>query len=97
MLDISTITGFEWDRGNNQKNITKHGVTNEECEHVFFNNPLLIQEDTPHSIKEHRWYALGKTNIDRLLFISFTLRGEHLRIISARDMSKKERHHYEQA
>ncbi|MBI5134989.1 BrnT family toxin [Candidatus Uhrbacteria bacterium] len=97
MLDISTIEGFQWDRGNSQKNITKHKVTNEECEQVFFNTPLLIQEDALHSTREHRWYALGKTNIDRLLFVSFTMRRESLRIISARDMSRKERHHYEQA
>ncbi len=95
MLDISIIEGFEWDKGNSSKNALKHKVANEECEQVFFNNPLLIQEDISHSTKESRWFALGRTNNDRPLFISFTIRGMFLRIISARDMSRKERHHYE--
>ncbi len=97
MLDISSVKGFEWDSGNSKKNWTKHNVTDEECEQIFFHLPLLIQEDALHSTKEPRWYALGKTHTDRFLFLSFTIRGALLRIISARAMSRKERHSYEQA
>ncbi|MFA5945783.1 MAG: BrnT family toxin [Patescibacteria group bacterium] len=46
---------------------------------------------------EPRWYALGKTNEGRLLFLAFTIRHEKIRIISARDMSKHERQAYAKA
>jgi uncharacterized protein len=69
----------------------------EKCEEVFFNLPLLLQSDDAHSQKEPRYYVLGHTIAGRRLFISFTVREEKIRVISARDMSKKERKIYEQA
>jgi len=86
---LSTINGFEWDEGNIAKNWESHGVAHSECEEVFFNVPLVINVDEPHSIAETRYYVLGKTNSRRLLFLVFT-------IISARDMNRKERKIYEQ-
>lgn len=63
----------------------------------FFNEPLIVTKDEPHSIVEVRYFVLGKTDKERLLFIIFTIRGKKIRIISARDMSKKERRiYYEQ-
>jgi|SRR3989304_3231979 uncharacterized DUF497 family protein len=94
---LSNLTGFEWDEGNITKNWEKHDVTHIECEEVFFNNPLVVKKDEPHSIAEPRYYVLGKTNSRRLLFLVFTARGNKIRIISARDMNKKERKTYEQA
>jgi hypothetical protein len=64
---------------------------------VFFNLPLLLQEDVGHSTKEPRYLVLGQTNAGRPLFIAFTVRNEKIRVISARDMSQKERGLYEQA
>lgn len=98
MLDLARITGFDWDEGNARKN-EKHGVSTAEAEQVFFNAPLLLLEDSGHSQSEARIHALGKTDEGRALHITLTLRqaGTLLRVISARDMHRKERAIYEQA
>ena len=87
-------TGFQWDEGNDQKNVIKHGVTQAECEEVFFNSPLLVADDDGHSQSEARYYVLGQTDASRLLFVVFTVRGAALRVISARDMSGREKRSY---
>ncbi len=91
---INSCKGFQWDRGNNNKNWLKHEVGNNECEQIFFNEPLLVYADSKHSGSEKRWYALGKTDQSRCLFVVFTIRESLIRIISARDMHKKEREIY---
>ncbi len=98
MIDLSKIVGFNWDDGNARKN-EKHGVSMAEAEQVFFNAPLLMLEDAAHSKQESRLHALGKTDEGRTLHITFTLRqtGLLIRVISARDMHRKERTVYEQA
>lgn len=98
MIDWAKVTGFDWDSGNTRKN-EKHGVSMAEAEQVFFNSPLLVLKDQSHSQQEPRFHALGKTDDSRLLHITFTLRrtGERIRVISARDMHRKERAHYEKA
>ncbi len=88
------LSGFQWDIGNIDKNLIKHNVENWECEQVFFNRPLLVLEDPKHSVSEKRWVALGKTDTDRFLVIIFTKRNNLIRIISARDMNKRERSFY---
>lgn len=92
------ITGFDWDEGNTRKN-EKHSVSMAEAEQVFFNAPLLVLDDFRHSSQEPRFHALGKTDDTRLLHIAFTVRhkGEKIRVISARDMHRKERVIYEKA
>jgi uncharacterized DUF497 family protein len=89
--------GFQWDDGNWNKNQEKHRVLSWECEQVFFNDPLLLFEDIKHSEREKRLYVLGKTDKNRKLFIAFTIRHKLIRVISARDMSKKERGQYEKS
>jgi len=89
--------GFQWDQGNLDKNLVKHKVENWECEQIFFNAPLLVLEDPSHSRAEKRWAAFGQTDADRLLVVIFTKRGDLLRVISARDMNKKEREFYEES
>ncbi|MCP4024545.1 MAG: BrnT family toxin [Desulfobacteraceae bacterium] len=91
---LKSCRGFEWDQGNIDKNWMKHKVSPSECEQIFFNHPLLIQDDIAHSKTEERFYALGRTDLKRSLFIAFTVRNEHIRVISARDMSRKEREVY---
>jgi uncharacterized DUF497 family protein len=97
MIDLAKIIGFDWDDGNARKN-EKHSVSMAQAEQVFFNAPLLLLGDVKHSGKEPRFHALGKTDETRLLHIAFTLRedGEKIRVISARDMHRKEREIYEQ-
>ena len=94
--DFDNFLGFRWDRGNIDKNLIKHNVENWECEQVFFNKPILVLEDPRHSLSEKRWAAFGKTDADRLLVVVFTKRGNLLRVISARDMNKKEKQFYEE-
>jgi uncharacterized DUF497 family protein len=94
-LDLKTIEGFQWDSGNSEKNKVKHNVTTNECEEVFVNLPLLLADDSKHSQEEKRYYVLGQTNKGRRMFISFTVRQNQLRVISARDMNRKERAVYE--
>ena len=96
MIDLSRITSFDWDQGNSRKN-EKHGVSMAETEQVFFNTPLLVLEDAKHSTREPRFHALGKSDDNRVLHITFTLRHarEKIRVISARDMHHKERTIYE--
>ena len=97
MIDLQRITGFNWDTGNARKN-EKHGVSTAEAKQVFFNVPLLLLEDAAHSQDEPRIHALGKTDDGRALHITFTLRqsDQLIRVISARDMHRKERAIYEQ-
>ena len=81
MINLTKITGFDWDDGNARKN-DKHGVSIAEAEQVFFNEPLLMIADTKHSQGEHRFYALGKTDEGRTLHITFTLRNAGEKTIS---------------
>lgn len=98
MIDWEQITGFDWDHGNSRKSEKKHDVSQPEAEQVFFNQPLMVLSDTRHSNNESRYHALGVTDDSRFLHITFTLRGSKslIRVISARDMHKKERRIYEQ-
>lgn len=93
-LDFGKLEGFEWDDGN-LEHIKKHNFHYKECEEVFLQVPFLISEDRNHSQTEVRYKILGKTGKDRKSVIIITLRNKKIRIISARDQSKKERKIYE--
>lgn len=99
MIDLGRIIGFDWDAGNARKSIDKHGISQAEAESVFFNDPLIVSEDIKHSSAEQRFNALGGTLEGRLLHVTFTLRQSDtwIRVISARDMNRKERQLYEKA
>ena len=94
-LQYDDCEGFEWDSANSVKNWTKHSVTPGECEQTFFNEPIVVSPDEKHSQKEARYFVLGKTDQDRRLFVVFTKRNGLIRVVSARDMNKKERVIYE--
>lgn len=97
MLDWTRVTGFDWDAGNARKSSDKHGVTQAEAEQVFFKPSLRVAPDTQHSAEEPRYHGLGETDDGRKLHVTFTLRsdGSLIRVISARDMHRKERMIYE--
>lgn len=95
MLIIPEPIEFEWDKGNTNKNLKKHKVTDKEAEEPFDNEPIFIKKDIKHSVIEKPYHALGTTDDGRLLFLSFTIRKNRVRIISARDMNYKERRIYE--
>jgi len=92
---LFSCISFDWDDANSRKNWNKHQVTPSECEQIYFNKPLILKNDIDHSGYETRFYALGKTDESRKLFIAFTVRNDKIRVISARDMSRKEREVYE--
>jgi uncharacterized DUF497 family protein len=98
MINLSAIQGFQWDEGNGRKSADKHNVSQSEAEQVFFNEPLLLLADDRHSRTESRFHALGHTDDNRVLHVTFTLReaGRLIRVIWARDMNRKERKRYEQ-
>ena len=88
------VSGFDWDAGNQAKNL-KHGIHASECEQVFFNEPLVILDDPKHSVAEDRFAVFGQTDLGRMLVVVYTPRGSLIRIISARDMNRREREFYE--
>ena len=92
---VRACTGFQWDAGNSDKSWIKHGVSRAEAEQAFFNQPLVVDFDESHSRDEERFFVLGQTNAGRLLFEAFTIRGELIRVISARDMNQTERRSFE--
>jgi uncharacterized DUF497 family protein len=91
---IFAATGFEWDEGNAEKNWERHQVRTSECEEVFFRRPWVVPAPSGQSRPEERFAALGRTALGRLLTIVFTIRGNLIRVISARGMSRKERREY---
>ncbi|MFO7626868.1 MAG: BrnT family toxin [Candidatus Fermentibacteraceae bacterium] len=88
------VVGFQWDSGNATKNWDKHDVSQSECEQVFFNLPFVVVPDTAHADSEQRYHALGRTDSGRCLLLVFTTRDDLIRVISARDMSVRERRRY---
>lgn len=96
MDDISqSITEFDWDSGNKEKNWVGHKVNNLEAEEVFLDDFAIKSLDTKHLKIEVRWLLLGSTKNNRRLAVVYTKRNLKIRIISARDMNKKERKLYE--
>jgi uncharacterized protein len=93
---LSECDGFEWDKGNSEKNWSKHHVTQWECEQIFFNRPLVVADDQKHSQDEPRYFALGQTDRERKLFVVFTIRGRLVRVISAGDMNRAEKRIYDE-
>ena len=96
--DLSQVTGFQWDEGNARKSEERHGVSRADAEQVFADERLLLDRDIYHSRSEERYNALGCTANGRLLHVTFTLRinGTAIRVISARDMNRRERSRYAQ-
>ena len=92
---LENCQGFQWDKGNSLKNWLKHGVAQRDAEQAFLNEPLLLLEDKKHLEHEDRFLAFGRTDEGRRILIAFTIRERWIRVISARDMNKKERSNYE--
>lgn len=86
---LRDVNGFEWDSAN-VLHIARHKVTIEEAEDVFFDENNKLDDDTKHSLVENRFVIIGKTHKGRLLYQVFTKRGNKIRVISSRDINKKE-------
>lgn len=96
MKIIENTNAFQLDKGNKGKNYRKHKVTDQECEEVFFDHNKKIFKDILHSDQEERYVLLGQTKASRILFVVFTIRHQKIRVISARDLNKKEKRLYEE-
>ncbi len=94
MKVVKKVFEFEWDKGNIDKNF-KHEVEDKEAEEIFFDQQRFIFKDKVHSQNEERFRIIGKTRKGRLLFVVFTKRRNKIRIISGRDINKKEVYLYE--
>lgn len=86
---------FVWDKGNLGKN-KKHHVEDKEAEEAFLDERKKTFKDKLHSGGEERFRVVGKTKKGRLLFVAFTIRKNKIRIISARNINKKEVYLYEE-
>lgn len=89
---LECIREFEWDAHNKNKNFLKYRVTDQECEEIFFDDRKKNLKDALHSSRETRYVVIGRTRQQRLLFMACAIRDNKIRIISARDLNKKERH-----
>lgn len=87
---IQSCIGFDWDNGNRDKNVIKHGVIQVESEQIFSDDPVFF-EDEVHSDRENRWGVYGTAENGRVLVIFFTIRNKKIRVISVRDQNKKEK------
>lgn len=95
MIDLSKVSGFEWDEWNIDKSYKKHGITTKEAEELFLDKNVLLIEDIKHSQKEERFIAIGKNQQEEILFAALTIRHSKVRIISVRPANQKERRQYE--
>ncbi|MGA2090251.1 MAG: BrnT family toxin [Endomicrobiales bacterium] len=90
---LNYVEGFDWDMYNADKILQKHNVTVSECEEVLIND-IVVAPDEKHSLYEQRYFILGVTEAERMLFVVFTIRRNKIRVISARAMNKKEKEVY---
>ena len=90
------MTKFEWDVGKAQLNIRKHRVSFEEAETAILDEFAKTTMDPDHSLSETRFIIFGVSARRRLLVVSYTHRGDSIRIISARTATKREREFYEE-
>ena len=87
---------FEWDEAKAAANLAKHGVSFEEARTIF-DDPLYVDfYDPDHSEAEHRYIIIGQSDQDRILLTSYTERGDIIRLVSAREVTRSEREHYEE-
>lgn len=89
-------THFEWDDGKAEANVVDHeGVTFFEAATVFADPLSIIADDNEHSIEEPRFLTIGRSDRERILIVSYTERGDAIRIVSARKAEPKEIRAYE--
>ena len=87
---------FQWDEQKARANLEKHGISFEEAATVFGDSLYVDFYDPDHSSKEQRYIILGVSTEGRLLMVSYTQRGEVVRLISSREVTSAERKAYEE-
>ena len=87
---------FEWDPRKAAKNLRKHRVSFNEAATVFGDPLSTTVPDPDHSMAENRYIIIGVSNRRRVVMVAYTERGERIRIISARELTRAEREAYEE-
>ncbi len=87
---------FTWDQKKAASNLSKHNVSFEEAKTVFGDPLYLDFFDPDHSQDEERYIIAGKSIMNRLLLVSYAERGNAIRLISAREATRRERKDYEE-
>lgn len=87
---------FEWDSEKARANEQSHEVTFAEASEIFDDDHSSSVRDPDHSLDEDRYLIFGVSKVGRHLVVSYTERGDRIRIISARPMTPRERRAYEQ-
>jgi len=86
---------FDWDPSKAQRNLERHGVSFPEAATVFADVLGWTFFDPDHSRDEDRFLTIGTSNTGRLLIVSHTEEDDLVRIISAREVTRRERRDYE--
>jgi uncharacterized DUF497 family protein len=89
------VLTFEWDPQKAAENDEKHGVTFVEATEVFDDDHSSSVSDPDHSVNEQRYLIFGISRQGKHLVVSYTERGDRIRLISARQMTTHERRAYE--
>ncbi|MYC74199.1 BrnT family toxin [Candidatus Poribacteria bacterium] len=87
---------FEWDKNKAASNLSKHGVSFDEARTIFDDIFYIDFYDPDHSDDEQRYIIVGQSTQNHLLVVSYTERGNAIRLISARKATRKERETYEE-
>lgn len=90
------MINFIWDKNKAKLNLGKHNLSFEDAATVFADPLAFIFDDDEHSRKEQRNLIIGHTKKNKVIIVSFTERDQHIRIISARKTTKKEKQDYEE-
>ena len=100
LFGYNTHMKFKWDKNKEKINIQKHGVSFEQASYVFADPYALNRFDDEHSTAEDRWVLLGKSLGKILILVVHTFKTsfdiEHIRIISARKATRKEKQTYQE-
>ena len=90
------MINFIWDKNKAKLNLVKHNLSFEEAATVFADPLAFVFDDVEHTRKEQRALIIGHTSKNKVIIVSFTERDQHIRIISARKATKKEKQDYEE-
>lgn len=87
---------FQWDDDKAQGNLAKHGVSFTEAQSCFHDAEQIAFYDPEHSEDEDRELLIGHSDQARLLIVSYTVRAQVIRLISARKATRREAKIYAQ-
>ncbi|NET56285.1 MAG: BrnT family toxin [Symploca sp. SIO2E6] len=85
---------YQWNRDKAAKNLRKHGIDFADAVSVFSDNLAITISD--ERFDEERFVTIGLDALGRVLVVVYTLRGDEIRLISARKATRQERQQFEE-